>query len=683
MKNIFSTKKRAELASKKLNESELRYRRLFESAKDGILILDFKTGKIVDANPFIINLIDYPLNEVLGKELWEIGLFSHKKQSKQAFSELKKNNYIRFDDMPILRKNGKITEVEFVSNVYLVNQTKVVQCNIRDITERQRTERALHEVEEKYKSILDNSADAIFITNPLGNYIYTNKAVTDLLGYSADEMKHKSIKDITVIKEGLKFSEILGGVKNNDKIFTEVELLKNDGTYILTDLNSVILPDGQIYASCRDITDRKQDEVALFESEKNLKKQNKEYFDLNKKYLTLNIELVKSLSQIKKLNSELIVSTTKAEESDNLKSAFLANISHEIRTPLNAIMGFSQLLLNPGLSNGKLDQYVQIIHSSSDQLLSIISDIIDISKIATGQIAIASEAINVHTLLRDLFSVYNKLTEFKKLNLYCNFDNTNDSIQIITDGNRIRQVLCNLLNNAIKFTKEGNIEFGYVIKENFIEFYVKDNGIGIASENQELIFQRFRQLETTNTRDYGGNGLGLSISKALVNKMGGTIAVKSELGVGSTFSFTIPYIKTDEGGHMAKQKSKSEPIYEWAEKSILIVEDEINSHTYFEELFFDSRVQLFHAWDGRQAVEMMKNNPQISLVLMDIKMPIMDGYTATRIIKRMLPKTPIIAQTAYVLGIDKEIALNAGCDDYISKPIDRNLLMELINRHLS
>ena len=281
----------------------------------------------------------------------------------------------------------------------------------------------------------------------------------------------------------------------------------------------------------------------LIIANKELAFQNNEKEKRANEYSILNEELTRSLNQIQNINNELVIAKNNAEESDKLKSAFLANMSHEIRTPLNAIIGFSVFLLDPGLSKENLEDFIQIINTNSQHLLSIISDIMDISKMETGQFAIDSELVDIGKLINELFITYKKLVDPQKINLNCVCDRPNDLIQIKTDGNRIKQVICNLLNNAIKFTEKGKIEFGYRIKENFMEFYVKDNGIGIAPENQNIVFQRFRQVEATNHQLNGGNGLGLSISKAIVEKLGGTIFVRSELGKGSNFVFTIPYKK--------------------------------------------------------------------------------------------------------------------------------------------
>jgi CheY-like chemotaxis protein len=388
------------------------------------------------------------------------------------------------------------------------------------------------------------------------------------------------------------------------------------------------------------------------------------------------------LNRIQDINKKLIEVKAKAEGANMLKSAFLANMSHEIRTPMNAIMGFSGLLMQQGLSTEKIQDYAQIINNSTNQLLGIISDIIDISKIETGQIFIDLEMVNINQLINELFITYQKIIKPKNISFKCSCELPNTPIQVKTDGNRIKQVFCNLLNNAIKFTKEGEIEFGYNVKGNFVEFFVKDTGMGISKENYELIFERFRQLKKTNDEIYGGNGLGLSISKALIEKLGGSITVYSELDKGSIFKFTIPYLEGNEIDIASKETTKTEN-FDWNDKTILIVDDDQYSYTFLKELLLDSNANLVHAWNGKEAGIQVKNNSDISVVLMDIKMPYMDGYEATRIIKQLYPKLPVIAQTAFALTQEKKRALKAGCDNYLSKPIDIIHLKNTINSYLS
>ncbi len=283
-----------------------------------------------------------------------------------------------------------------------------------------------------------------------------------------------------------------------------------------------------------------QAEIALLQSEYPLKQQNLEYDSLKHEYVALNEELIESLKCIQRMNEALAFAKNKADESDKLKSAFLANILHEIGTPMNAIIGFSDLLMDTKVSEVRTKQFIQIINTSCRQLLTVISDIIDISKIDAGQVSIENELVNIHLLLKDIHTTYKKQVYKKEIELIYHAKPEFSQLETETDPNKVKQVLCNLLNNAIKFTQQGEVEFGFDIKCHVIEFYVKDTGIGIAPKNHAMIFDRFRQVESTIDRLYGGNGLGLPIAKALVEKLGGTITVNSKLEEGSTFIFTIP-----------------------------------------------------------------------------------------------------------------------------------------------
>ena len=283
-------------------------------------------------------------------------------------------------------------------------------------------------------------------------------------------------------------------------------------------------------------------EMEREQAKANLIEKNKQIEAQNEKYLQINKELIQSVLLVQNINNELIMAKKRVEEADKLKSAFLANMSHEIRTPINAIIGFSQFLLDPESSKEEIEDFVQVIKTSSLQLISIINDIVDISLIEVDQVSLHIEPVNINQLLNNLFAFYEKLVDGKKVCLHCICHDPDKLVEIESDGKRINQVFGYLLNNAIKFTKEGTIEFGYKVEKNQIKFYVKDSGIGMAPENHLLIFQRFRQVDSSFTRAYDGNGLGLSISKALVEKLGGTIQVISELGSGSNFIFTIPIV---------------------------------------------------------------------------------------------------------------------------------------------
>ena len=428
---------------------------------------------------------------------------------------------------------------------------------------------------------------------------------------------------------------------------------------------------------------KREADKALQASVEDLTNQNAIYLALNSEYLKLNEKLKESLDHIRKMNSELIISKNKAEESDKLKSSFLANMSHEIRTPLNGILGFSSLLKDENITKENTERYIDIIDSSGQQLLTIINDILDISKIEAGQISISIEVVNISQLMNELLQQFRHQAEIKNLDLILNSGNLHENIVINTDGNRLRQIICNLLNNAIKFTSNGKIEFGLLHKGSFTEFYVSDSGIGITPEDQSFIFKPFRKVETSLTPKYGGTGLGLSISKAFIEKLGGTITLQSDPNQGSTFIFTIPQTEITEPNHQ-KHTGKDQDLHRnWDQKTILIAEDEKFNFCYLEELLKSMSVNVLHAWNGLEAVELTKNHPDISLVLMDIRMPVMDGHTAIKRIKELRPHLPVIAQTAYASKDDVQNASMSGFDSYLTKPIARELFVQVIDKYLS
>lgn len=376
----------------------------------------------------------------------------------------------------------------------------------------------------------------------------------------------------------------------------------------------------------------------------------------------------------------------KAEESDTLKSAFLANMSHEIRTPMNAIIGFSELITRKTISQDKKDVYAQYITNSSKTLLNLIDDIIDIAKIEAGQLKICKSVSFINVILNEILEYVNNEKKRNKKDsiLFTKSEAIHDvNFCILCDPLRLRQILTNLLNNALKFTLEGIIEFGYVIPNNAtILFYVRDTGIGLSEEKIPFIFDRFRQADDTTTRNYGGTGLGLAISKKLVEMMGGRIWVESEKSKGSTFFFTLPLIIPNSSLKLVDERIDSSITDVFAGTTILIAEDEDINFLFLQEALAPTKVNIIRAKTGYQVVNQIKNNEKISLVLMDIKMPEMDGYQATKLIKEIKPSIPVIAQTAYAMAEDRIKGVNSGCDEYLSKPIKPELLITTLKRFL-
>jgi PAS domain S-box-containing protein len=391
---------------------------------------------------------------------------------------------------------------------------------------------------------------------------------------------------------------------------------------------------------------------------------------------------VEDITERKQTEFELIKAKEKAEESDRLKSAFLANMSHEIRTPMNGILGFAELLKEPNMTSDDQQDFIQIIQVSGARMLNTINNIVDISKIESGLTNVDIKETNINERMEFIYKFFKPEVEIKGLQfLFKNRLPAKEAI-IKTDNEKVYGILTNLVKNAIKFTVEGSIEIGYEKKGKYLEFFVKDTGVGIPQNQQQIIFERFRQGSDSITRRYEGSGLGLSISKSYVEMLGGEIWVESAEGNGSTFYFTIPYNSVaEEKGVIIDAISEKEKEVEIKNLKTLIVEDDEISYSLLIRTVRKISSEVLHAITGFEAVEACRNNPDIDLVLMDIRMPKMDGLEATRQIRQFNKDVIIIAQTAYGFSSDCENALKAGCNDYISKPINKVLLYELIKKH--
>ncbi len=403
----------------------------------------------------------------------------------------------------------------------------------------------------------------------------------------------------------------------------------------------------------------------------------KEIDNQNKKLLELN-----KLLNLK--NVQLELTKEKAQESERLKSAFLSNVSHELRTPLNGILGFTQLIKQPNYSLENIKDYLEIIHQSGNNLLDAINSILDISKIESNQLSVHLHDCNVKKIISDCVLNYKKKEfELKRVQLKTQTINLSDDLSFLCDEDKLKQILDILIGNAIKFTKKGEISTGASIEDNNIIFFVKDTGIGIESEKFESIFENFIQADDTNTREFGGIGLGLPIAKGLVNILNGDIWLESEPGKGSTFYIKIPYVlnknKTEKENHMDLKKINN---LDWSSKKILIVEDDIFSAEYLAEALGITNVNIIFAKNGNEAIKMVRENPDIDVILMDIQLPDLSGDKATSIIRESNVDIPIIAQTAHAMINDKDNYINAGCTDYISKPISINELFTVISKYI-
>jgi signal transduction histidine kinase/CheY-like chemotaxis protein len=396
------------------------------------------------------------------------------------------------------------------------------------------------------------------------------------------------------------------------------------------------------------------------------------------------------LTHHKEIEKKFENAMLKAEEADQLKTAFLANMSHEIRTPMNAILGFTEILLNTNHSNKERSGFLKLIKTSSNDLLTIIEDLIDIAKIESKQLKIKNRPCRLYDIMLELQALLLEVLKRFGINdtveLRIKVNEADKNLIIHTDRERLKQVLSNLLNNAAKFTDEGFIEFGYNYSDpSGILFFVRDSGIGIPAHMKDNIFNRFAQIESNNRKNYRGAGLGLTICKNIVSLLGGNIWVESIPDNGSSFEFRLPLLKVPEELNKKPDNKTSQIIdsnVNWSDKNILIAEDDDSNFYYLSELLKVTRINIFRAKNGLEAINIAESEERIHCILMDIKMPEISGIEAAKFITRIRPEIPVIAQTAFALDGDRERCMEAGCCAYITKPVRKETLFILLDKYL-
>jgi len=398
-----------------------------------------------------------------------------------------------------------------------------------------------------------------------------------------------------------------------------------------------------------------------------------------------NEELRATTDALKETNSELVIAKEKAEESNRLKSAFLTNISHEIRTPLNGIVGFSNLINDNEISEQTRNFYSDIIVKSCEQLLKIIDDTLEISKLSTKKSTVADDLFNLNHLTEEVISVFKPRTEQKKLLLILENGLPNNQCFIRSDETKLYRILYNLIENAVKFTHLGYIKVAYKVVENSsIEFSVEDTGIGFDQKNSLDIFDSFVQAHENIAVNYGGLGVGLSIAKENIDLLGGQMKVQSIPNQGSIFQFSMPYIPQGNEDIQTHNDSKPTVLDTTSKRFVLIAEDEDLNYLFLKKILLkmNPNLEIFRAENGVLAVEICKSNPKIELIFMDVKMPLMSGIEATAKIREFAPDLPIVIQTAYTTAENEKLAFQSGCNDLITKPIDIVYLEQLVSKYL-
>lgn len=630
------------------------FEQLFEGSPETI-VLTSNHGKLIRVNSEFEKLFGFNPEEAIGNYIDELIVPNeYLKGARSITRKAAKGEKIQIETIR-QHKDGSKIQVSVMGTPIIIGREQVGVYGIyRNITDRKKADIALRESEEKLRNILYSSPDAITVSDLRGFITECNQAALDifecndeseLIGINANqfvipEMRRRGIESIRKVWRN-------GSVKN-----IEFEIITKKGNQVFVDLSASLIRDTNdkpigIATITQDITQRKAYERNLEEAKE------------------------------------------KAEESDRLKSAFLANMSHEIRTPMNAILGFSELLRSEEIAKEVRDEYTKIIHNKGNELMLIINDIIDISKIEAGDIKIIKSDLELNDFLRPLYQHYNReksLMHKDHIQLRLSIPEKADPV-IHTDPARLKQVIYNLINNALKFTQEGFVEIGYSIQNQNVEFFVRDTGIGVTAEKQHIIFDRFRQVDESLNSQFGGTGLGLAISKNLVNLLGGEMRVKSEVHQGSTFYFTLPMLKTKASERSGKKiqdpsVQENEKIMDLKGRKILIAEDDSANYLFIESFLKQTNVEILWARDGKEAIDIFNADPSLDMILMDLKMPEINGIEATRTIRKTNQQIPVIALTAYAFADDKENSLRAGCNAYLSKPVKIEQLSRILSDYL-
>jgi PAS domain S-box-containing protein len=633
-----------------LAASEEKYRNLINGSTDIILVNEYLgdgTSKLIEANDTACILLGYTKEELLKLSLKDFIEDLSDNHIVDSIKRLTREKQFTTEQV-FVSKYGKKTPMETVSQLVTLQGKHVILSTARDVTERKHAQLAIVQSERRLKKMIYKSPLPVVITDDKRDIEYFNDKFIELFGYTLNDIKT---------------SEDWYNSCYPDSEYREM---------VKESWRKAILK------AKEEKTDIEKQEFHV--TTKNGEKRHCEFFMVPLD--TSSMIIINDITDITNTQYELLKAKEKAEESDRLKSAFLANMSHEIRTPMNGIIGFADMLRKPGKSEEQHNTYVDIIYKSSNQLLKIINDILDISKLDAGQTIVKETQCSINVILDELHMQFSKENiADEEIEFRVSKTLANEKTLVITEERKLRQVLSNLLNNAFKFTSSGSIEFGYqLINNDFLEFYVKDTGIGIQKEKQNIIFERFRQVEESFTRKYGGTGLGLAISKGFVELMGGKIRMETQEDKGTTFYFTIPYKPVDKT-YKAEVKKKKKKDYKWDDKLILVVEDDETNYKYIEAALKPTKVKILHTISGNKAIELSLRNPTINLVLMDLRLPDINGLEATQSIKKMRDNLPIIAQTANAFREDRNKSFEAGCDDFIAKPFDEKKLLDTINKY--
>lgn len=673
-----------------VSEQERKFETLFNLSFNAYVI--HKEGIIQEVNDVFTDLYGYSKEEAKGLNIFET-LYPNKEEIESTWKDhiLEKRSCFVGKQQ---RKDGSLFDAEIIASYEILNGEEVRLVTIKDISELAQSEQRL---KEKNKELINRNRELELVSEEV---VTSRNTFYQSIHDSQSNISEKDLKKVTVYgRWDYNFQE---------NRFSWTDEVTDIVGYETDSINSTI----ETFIEHVHPEDRDELEVAFFQSLKSRNLFKSEFrFNSNdghEKYVlaqgvadyneddsvrsligtmiditdrkTIENRLKRQKDHYLKLNEELIISRKKAEDSEKLKTSFFSNMSHEIRTPMNGILGFSSLLMEPELSDEERLEYSQVIVDSGKRLLHIVNDILDISKLQSDTFKIMKSDTKVNRLLDTLYSLFSQEAKVQSgaIKFTLNKPLNDEQCIMTTDHNRLNQIITNLLSNAMKFTEKGHINFGYRVVGDALNFYVEDSGIGVPDDMKEKIFEPFRQVEGHLVKEHGGTGLGLAISRKLTHLLGGHMTLDSSEGKGSKFDFTLPYNKPKVEEVVEVVETPQKTLKDSIKDICLLIAEDDEVNFLFYKSFLGNRLKLLRAHNGQEAIDMVKNQPEIDIVLMDVKMPVMSGIEAMKKIKSFMPKLPIIAQTAYAMPEDKKMVFDAGADDYISKPINRRHLLEKI-----
>ncbi len=660
-----------DVTERKLDELALRVKdRAIESSITGITIATLD-GRITYVNPAFLRMwgFDEP-DEVLGRTIPE---FVHAPGDLDEVMRSLGDMSGWSGEIACVRKNGGIMDVFITSSMVLDDGGRPISmlASFLDITERKRATEEVLRVGRHYQAIIENAPDGFVLINASGHFLFVSPSAMRIFGYSPSDTMQLDPATLTH---------------------------PDDLPMVLNELNHILNNPAHVPTLVYRFRHTRGDWIWVESTFTNL------LYDVNVGAIVINF---RDVTERKRAEDELRIAKDRAEESDRLKSAFLANMSHEIRTPMNGILGFAELLKEPGLTGGEQRQYVEIIERSGNRMLNIINDLIDISRIEAGQVEVALQPTNINDQMDYLAAFFQPEAQTRHLSFSCTSRLPADDDVMVTDREKVYAILTNLIKNAMKYTHHGAVTFGAKRRDNDVEFHVHDTGIGIPADRQAAIFDRFVQADVADRMAMQGAGLGLSITKAYVEMLGGRIEIESIEGEGSMFRITIPDVARQHSASPTAQApadresaprpstapggtplsptsqvtpSSGSPMHtEASSLRVLVVEDDPTSVMYLTRALKKHGHDVLVASNGNEGVQAVRDHPEIDVILMDMKMPGMNGYEATQAIRQFNSHVTIIAQTAFALAGSKEKALEVGCNYYLSKPVILSQLIALLS----